>query len=208
MPTIPTTPFGERSTEEEVSAGLDLAGMRALVTGAASGIGAETARVLALRGAAVTLAVRDVAAGRAVAAAIDAATAAPAPRVEPLDLADLDAVRGLVDRWEGPLHVLVANAGVMALPELRRTPAGHELQLATNHLGHFALATGLQPALAVEGGRVVAPRPPTASRRCSSTIRRSPSCPTTRSSPTGSRRPPTPCSPSRPTAGGPATASG
>ncbi len=155
MSTVLTTPFGEQSTAEEVSAGLDLTGLRALVTGAASGIGAETARVLALRGAAVTLAVRDVAAGRAVAGAIDAATPGPAPVVERLDLADLDSVRGLVDRWDGPLHVLVANAGVMALPELRRTPAGHELQLATNHIGHVALATGLRPALAAEGARVV-----------------------------------------------------
>src|SRR5262249_57752741 len=75
--------------------------------------------------------------------------------VAPLDLADQASVAAFVAWWDGPLHILVTNAGVMAPPELR-TPEGWELQFATNHLGHFALATGLHRALAEAGGaRVV-----------------------------------------------------
>jgi NAD(P)-dependent dehydrogenase (short-subunit alcohol dehydrogenase family) len=65
-----------------------------------------------------------------------------------LDLADLEAVASFADRWDEPLHLLVNNAGVMALPKRELSPAGHELQLATNHLGHFSLASGLRRALA------------------------------------------------------------
>jgi NAD(P)-dependent dehydrogenase (short-subunit alcohol dehydrogenase family) len=74
-----------------------------------------------------------------------------------LDLADPASVADFVRSWSGPLHILVNNAGVMALPELTRTAAGYELQFATNHLGHFTLTTGLHQALATaEGARVVA----------------------------------------------------
>lgn len=151
------TPFGFHSTAEDVSEGVDLSGTRAIVTGAASGIGVETARALADRGAAVTLAVRDTAAGTRVAADIAATTGNDDVRVAPLDLADRTSVAAFVAAWEGPLHVLVNNAGVMAIPELQLTPEGWEMQLATNHLGHFALATGLHRALAAGGGaRIVA----------------------------------------------------
>jgi NAD(P)-dependent dehydrogenase (short-subunit alcohol dehydrogenase family) len=132
-----TTPFGATSTAEEVLAGVDLGGRRVIVTGASSGIGAETARALAAAGAEVTLAVRDVEAGR---------RAGVPGAVVHLDLADPASVRDFVAGWSGPLHVLVANAGVMATPE-RRTAAGWELQLATNHLGHLQLAAGLHDAL-------------------------------------------------------------
>jgi NAD(P)-dependent dehydrogenase (short-subunit alcohol dehydrogenase family) len=75
--------------------------------------------------------------------------------VAPLDLADQASVAAFAAAWEGPLHILVNNAGVMASP-LTRTPPGWELQFATNHLGHFALAAGLQGALAAAAGsRVV-----------------------------------------------------
>jgi NAD(P)-dependent dehydrogenase (short-subunit alcohol dehydrogenase family) len=152
-----TTPFGFHSTAAEVSAGVDLSGKRAIVTGGASGIGIETARALAGTGAAVTLAVRDTAAGTHVAADITATTGNEDVRVAPLDLADRASVAAFVDAWEGPLHVLVNNAGVMAIPELQRTPEGLELQFATNHLGHFALALGLHDALATGGAaRIVA----------------------------------------------------
>ena len=117
------------------------------MTGGASGIGRETARVLAKAGAEVTIGVRDLDAGRKVAAEIDAHAAR-------LDLADRDSVRAFVAAWPGPLHILVLNAGVMATP-LERTKEGWELQFATNHLGHFALATGLHDRL-VPGARVVA----------------------------------------------------
>ncbi|MGW4464082.1 SDR family NAD(P)-dependent oxidoreductase [Micromonospora sp. NPDC004704] len=143
------------STAAEVIAGVDLAGRRAIVTGAASGIGVETARALAGANADVTLAVRDLAAGERTAAEIIASTGNLQVRVAPLDLADRASVASFVADWTGPLHVLVNNAGIMA-PPLMRTTQGWEMQFATNHLGHFALATGLHDALTAAGGaRVV-----------------------------------------------------
>ncbi|MEU0795828.1 SDR family NAD(P)-dependent oxidoreductase [Amycolatopsis sp. NPDC005961] len=145
-----TTPFGFSSTALDVARGVDLTGRRAVVTGASSGLGVETARALAATGAEVTLAVRDVEAGERAARDIAATTGSTAPRVAPLDLADPASVAAFTGSWGGPLHVLVHNAGVMATPE-RYTPQGWELQFATNHLGHFALATGLHGALAADG---------------------------------------------------------
>nr|BFE56658.1 SDR family NAD(P)-dependent oxidoreductase [Dactylosporangium thailandense] len=148
--------FGFESTAAEVLAGVDLAGRRAIVTGGASGIGVETARALAAAGAEVTLAVRDSAAGERTAADLIASTGNKALHVAPLDLADQASVRAFAAAWDGPLHILVNNAGVMASP-LGRTAEGWELQFATNHLGHFALAARLLPALRAAGGaRVVA----------------------------------------------------
>lgn len=153
--TLITTPFGATSTAAEVAAGIDLTGRSAIVTGAASGIGIETARALAATGASVTLAVRDVEAGRAVANDIAATTGNSAVSVARLDLADVDSVDAFVADWSGPLHILVNNAGVMNSPQAF-TPQGWELQFATNHLGHFALAAGLHDALAADGAaRVV-----------------------------------------------------
>jgi NAD(P)-dependent dehydrogenase (short-subunit alcohol dehydrogenase family) len=150
-----TTPFGFTSTASEVAAGVDLAGQRAVVTGGASGIGVETARVLAAAGAEVTLAVRDEARGAEVADAIAQATAGATVHVAPLDLTDRASIAAFTDAWDGPLDILVNNAGVMATPETF-TAEGWELQFATNHLGHFALTTGLHPALAAAGSaRVV-----------------------------------------------------
>src|SRR3954454_19175900 len=150
-----TTPFDATSTAADVLAGLDLHGRRAIVTGGASGIGLETARALAGAGAEVTLALRDQAAGRRAARDIVDTTGNPWLRVLPLDLTEPRSIRTFLDIWSGPLHMLVNNAGVMAAP-LRRTRQGWELQFATNHLGHFALATGLHPVLAgSDGARVV-----------------------------------------------------
>ena len=142
-----TTPFNFHSTAAEVVEGIDLSGRRAIVTGGASGIGVETARALAGAGAEVTLAVRNPEAGAAVATEITASTGNRGVHVAPLDLTDLASIAGFVASWRGPLHILVNNAGVMATPETY-TPEGWELQFATNHLGHFALATGLRAALA------------------------------------------------------------
>ncbi|MGW3644315.1 SDR family NAD(P)-dependent oxidoreductase [Streptomyces sp. NPDC005143] len=72
-------------------------------------------------------------------------------RVGRLDLADKASITAFASAWTGPLHILVNNAGVMALPALERTPDGWELQFASNHLGHFALAVGLHDALAAAG---------------------------------------------------------
>jgi NAD(P)-dependent dehydrogenase (short-subunit alcohol dehydrogenase family) len=151
-----TTPFGPTSTATEVVDGVDLTGRRAIVTGGSSGLGVETARALAGAGAAVTLAVRDVATGERVARDLIAATGNTQVFAAPLDLADPGSVAAFVSAWSGPLHMLVNNAGIMATP-LLRTAQGWELQFATNHLGHFALAAGLHGALAAAGGaRIVA----------------------------------------------------
>ncbi|MFC0504383.1 SDR family NAD(P)-dependent oxidoreductase [Micromonospora costi] len=151
-----STPFSRETTALEVVHGVDLAGRRAVVTGGASGIGVETARALAKAGADVTLAVRKPDDGQRAAADITATTGNDHILVAPLDLADQTSVATFVANWDGPLHILVNNAGMMASPEMR-TPQGWEMQFATNHLGHFALATGLRPALAAAGGaRVVA----------------------------------------------------
>ncbi|WP_433174995.1 SDR family NAD(P)-dependent oxidoreductase [Actinoallomurus sp. CA-150999] len=150
-----TTPFTAQSTAAEVVAGIDLTGRRVIVTGGASGIGVETARALAGVGAEVTLAVRNEEAGRRTAEDIIETTGNKQVLVAPLDLADQASVAAFAAAWDGPLHILINNAGVMASPETR-TPEGWELQFATNHLGHFALATGLHGALAgADGARVV-----------------------------------------------------
>jgi NAD(P)-dependent dehydrogenase (short-subunit alcohol dehydrogenase family) len=150
-----TTPFTAESTAAEVVDGIDLTGRRAIVTGGASGIGIETARALAGAGAEVTLAVRNVEAGERTAADIIDSTGNKQVLVAPLDLADQASVASFVAGWNGPLHILINNAGIMASP-LMRTPQGWEMQFATNHLGHFALATGLHDALAAAGNaRVV-----------------------------------------------------
>ena len=145
------TPFGFDSTAAEVIEDIDLSGRHAIVTGASSGIGVETARALASAGAAVTLAVRNTAAGERTAAQIGTATGNESVDVRPLDLADPASVAAFADTWPGPLHILVNNAGVMALPALELTPDGWELQFATNHLGHFALALRLHDALVAAG---------------------------------------------------------
>jgi NAD(P)-dependent dehydrogenase (short-subunit alcohol dehydrogenase family) len=117
----------------------DMTGRTVVVTGANSGIGAVAARELARAGAHVVLAVRDPARGEAAAATMPGST-----EVRRLDLADLASVRAFAAGWDRPLDVLVNNAGVMAVPE-GRTKDGFELQLGTNHLGHFALTNLLLP---------------------------------------------------------------
>jgi NAD(P)-dependent dehydrogenase (short-subunit alcohol dehydrogenase family) len=138
--------FGATATATDVIKGIDLAGKRAIVTGASSGIGTETARALASAGAEVTLAVRNLEAGTRVAQDIKASTGNRSIAVMPLDLANHDSVSSFVFNWQGPLHILVNNAGIMACPEMRSIE-GWEMQLATNHLGHFALTLGLHNAL-------------------------------------------------------------
>ncbi|AYG04349.1 SDR family NAD(P)-dependent oxidoreductase [Gryllotalpicola protaetiae] len=150
-----TTPFGPQSTADEVIAGVDLSDRRAIVTGGAGGLGRETARALASAGADVTIAARRLDAAAEAATEITETTGNPAVHAARLDLADPASVAEFVAGWSGPLHILVDNAGIMATPE-QRTPEGHELQFATNHLGHFALTVGLHGALAAAGGaRVV-----------------------------------------------------
>src|SRR3954454_7988298 len=123
-----------------------LDGRTVVVTGANSGIGRIAARDLARAGARVTLAVRDTAKGDAAAADL------PGPvDVRALDLAGLASVRAFAEAWPGDLDILINNAGVMATPK-SRTNDGFELQIGTNHLGHFALTNLLLPRI---GDRVV-----------------------------------------------------
>ena len=154
MPPL-TNDHDATTTALQVVEGVDLTGRRALVTGAASGIGVETARALAHAGAQVTLAVRSPDAGERVAADIARTSGRDDVAVAHLDLADLSTVDALTAAWRGPLHVLVNNAGVMDTPR-GTTAQGWETQFGTNHLGHFALTTGLHAALAAAGdARVV-----------------------------------------------------
>jgi NAD(P)-dependent dehydrogenase (short-subunit alcohol dehydrogenase family) len=150
--------FGATSTTDDVLAGVDLRGKRILVTGVSAGLGVETARSLAARGASVIGAARDLdKASRAVAdARREAASAGGSIELVSLDLASLDSVRACADALQAqrkPLDVIIANAGVMATP-FGKTADGFETQFGTNHIGHFVLANRLA-SLLPPGGRVV-----------------------------------------------------
>jgi NAD(P)-dependent dehydrogenase (short-subunit alcohol dehydrogenase family) len=150
-----TTPFGRETTADEVLAGVDLRGRRAVVTGATSGIGTETARALAAAGAEVTLAVRNVEAGKEIASEITRSTGGATVNVAMLDLADRSTINEFTNSWRGQLHMLINNAGVMMLPTRELTQDGWEYHFGTNHLGHMALTLGLCGPLVAGGGRVV-----------------------------------------------------
>lgn len=136
----------------------DLTGKTAIVTGANSGLGFETALALAQQGATVIVACRDAAKAAAAMRAIRARKPAATLEFLPLDLADLGSVRMFAQGFSARharLDILCNNAGVMALP-LRRTRDGFEMQIGTNHLGHFALTAHLLPAIEkTPGARIV-----------------------------------------------------
>lgn len=151
---VPLGPFGAESTAEEVTAGIDLTGKTALVTGANSGLGLETMRVLALRGATVIAAARTLDKARAAAASV-AGRAIPVA----IELTDFDSIVAGTDavrRLGMPLDMLILNAGIMALPELEQV-RGLEKQFVTNHLGHFIVGNRLlaQVQAATQGRMVV-----------------------------------------------------
>lgn len=132
----------------------DQTGRRAIVTGANSGLGFETALALAAHGAQVTLAVRDTGKGEAAAEQIRARAPQASLEVQRLDLADLSSIDEFAWLWreghpEG-LDLLINNAGIMAIPR-RETADGFEMQLGTNHLGHFALTGRLLEAIRPDG---------------------------------------------------------
>jgi NAD(P)-dependent dehydrogenase (short-subunit alcohol dehydrogenase family) len=146
-----TSAFNRTSTARDVVAGRDLNGETVIVTGGASGIGVETARALAEGGADVVIAARKPDLAQTVIADIDT-TAPGRTSFEMLDLSDLASVRQFAERWHNrPLTVLVNNAGVMACPQ-DYTKDGLEMQIGTNHFGHFLLATLLAPALEAGAG--------------------------------------------------------
>ncbi|HHO50374.1 MAG TPA: SDR family oxidoreductase [Deltaproteobacteria bacterium] len=148
---IPLERFGADSTAEQVTEGLDLSGTTWLVTGVSSGLGLETARVLALRGGHVVGAARTEDKARA---ALEQLGIEGTPVA--CELSEAASVRAAVSQIQAldrSLDGIIANAGIMALPELRQRH-GLELQLLTNHVGHFILVTGLLDRLS-EAGRVV-----------------------------------------------------
>lgn len=129
-------------------------GRRAIVTGANSGLGFETALALAAHGAEVTLAVRDTAKGEAAAEQIRARAPQASLEVRRLDLADLASIDEFAWLWREAhpdgLDLLINNAGIMAIPR-RETADGFEMQFGTNHLGHFALTGRLLEAIRPDG---------------------------------------------------------
>ncbi|GLK69860.1 SDR family NAD(P)-dependent oxidoreductase [Hansschlegelia plantiphila] len=149
--------FGAKSTTDEVLSGVDLAGKRVFVTGVSAGLGVETARALAARGAYVVGAARDLEKAQRATGAVrkDAANGGGLALVE-LDLASLASVRACADglnRAGEPFDVVIANAGVMACPK-GLTADGFETQLGTNHLGHFVLVNRIA-GLMKPGARLV-----------------------------------------------------
>lgn len=143
------TTFGPTTTTDEVLDGLDLRGRTVLITGGSSGLGKETARALAARGASVVLTARDVPKGRKVADEIRASTGNAAVEVAELELGSLAAIRAAADRILGGhprFDLLINNAGVMACP-FAKTSDGFELQFGSNHLGHFLFTLLMLPAL-------------------------------------------------------------
>jgi NAD(P)-dependent dehydrogenase (short-subunit alcohol dehydrogenase family) len=146
------TAFGVKSTTDEVLAGVDLTGKRALVTGVSAGLGVETARALAAHGAEVVGTARDL---KKAERALNEAGAQNIELVE-IDLSDLKSVRAGADNLlaDGrPFDLVIANAGVMATP-FEKTVDGFERQFGTNHLGHFVLINRIAPLIR-EGGRLV-----------------------------------------------------
>ncbi|MDH3207181.1 MAG: oxidoreductase [Gemmatimonadota bacterium] len=143
------SPFGHASTALEVVDGIDLSGKMAIVTGASSGLGVETAKALASAGAEVFMPVRNRAKGEGVAEDIRSTTGNDRVEVMDMDLFVPSQVRTCAESFlarGGPLHILINNAGIMACP-LLRTSEGWESQFATNHFGHFLFTQLLLPAL-------------------------------------------------------------
>lgn len=150
--------FDATSTTDQVIEGISLEGKLAVVTGASSGLGVETSRVLAAAGATVIMVARDMDKLEAVAQELRNAHPGAQLQTQHMDLADLDSVRSAATEillYNPTIQLLINNAGVMACP-LMRTAQGFEMQFGTNHLGHF-LFTGLLSQALLDGapGRVV-----------------------------------------------------
>src|ERR1041385_1109373 len=135
--------FGKKTTADEALGGRSLAGMRVVVTGGAAGVGVETGRTIAGGGADVIVGVRDIGSAERALAGMKGSLA-----FRPLDLADFDSIRAFAAGLDGPIDRLINNAGVMATPKGMKTKQGFEVQMGTNHLGHFLLTTSLLPKLA------------------------------------------------------------
>jgi len=144
--------FNKRSTAEDVTDGLDLSGKTVVITGVNSGLGLESMRVLALRGA------RVIGLARTQAKADEACASVPGNTLGlPCELSDLASVQACVRAIEAldtPIDILMTNAGIMAPMQMSRAN-GVEMQFATNHLGHFVLVEGLRGRVEQARGRIV-----------------------------------------------------
>ena len=150
---LPRGPFGRESTAEEVTAGLDLTGMIAVVTGCNSGLGYETMRVLALRGAHVIGTARTAEKAAKACASVEGQTTPVV--LELSDFGSVGACAGTINGMGRPIDMLICNAGIMALPELELV-YGLERQFVVNHLGHFLLVNQLLESVSkARQGRVV-----------------------------------------------------
>jgi len=149
MSTIDRSAFGHDTTADEVLEGIDLTGKLALVTGGSSGLGAETARAFASKGARVVITARNMAKGEEIVKGIRASTGNEDVEVMELELGSFASIRAFAENFlakHDTLDILVNNAGVMACP-FAKTEDGFEMQFGTNHLGHFLLTGLLTPAL-------------------------------------------------------------
>lgn len=150
--------FGAATTTDEVLDGIDLAGKLVFITGGASGLGAETARAMAARGAHIVIAARDMAKGEEAAKTVREATGSDMVDVIACDLGSLANIRecaGATLAKYDKIDLLINNAGVMACPQ-GATSDGFEMQFGTNHVGHFLLTNLLMPALEkADGARIV-----------------------------------------------------
>ena len=145
--------YDRDTTTDEVLQGVDLTGKRIVITGTSSGLGRETARALASKGASISMLARNASKNEAAADAIRAQVPGADLETRVVDLTSLESVRMLAKDFlsdHSRIDVLINNAGIMVCP-FGTTSDGFELQLGTNHLGHFLLTVLLAPAL-VDGG--------------------------------------------------------
>ena len=150
---MPPSEFGFESTTDQVLEGIDLNDKTALVTGASTGLGKETCRALASKGARVILSARNVEKLKAAAGEISESTGNNQLSILECDLGNFASIRAAASQaleMAPKLDILINNAGVMACP-LARTAEGHEMQFGTNHLGHFLLTGLIVPALEASG---------------------------------------------------------
>lgn len=154
--------FNRDSTADDVLEGVDLTARTAIITGASGGLGAETARALVSKGCAVTITARNISKGQGVVDSVLREFPDAEIDVGELELSVPDSINAFSEEWlakHGQLDMLILNAGIMACP-LSRTQQGWEMQLATNHFGHFLLTQQLMPALTKagqdRGARVIA----------------------------------------------------
>lgn len=145
--------FGAETTTDQVLDGIDLSGKRVLITGATSGLGQESARAMAAKGASIVITGRNMPKAEQVAAGIRESTGNQNVSVQELELGSFASIRAFAERFlqdDAALDILINNAGVMACP-YEETADGLEMQFGTNHIGHFLMTCLIAPALLKAG---------------------------------------------------------